>query len=327
MDIIKAFQGQARALKKKFDKHITPDSYYVSKQYNHRHGFYPDLKNPKDLSEKLQWLKLHDRSALHTQCADKIRARDYVAARLGTETLIPAIRISYDAADVDPGVIAADRFVLKTNHDQGGVVICRDRNAFDWAGVRENVARRMKLNKYYEFREHQYKHVRPGILVEDLIDGDNEGNVREIKFYCFHGKPGFIQVVLDRFENRREIFYDPDWKRMHFYGPAPQLEGELEPPAGLDKLMRDAATLAEPFLFCRIDFLLGANDRPWFGEITFHHGAGLIRFQPDPFERAFGDMIDLGRLPETKRRQDQLAGVQARTAAAWTAPQARPSAG
>lgn len=322
MDIDKALHARAGAFKKKIDKYITPDRYYVSRQYRHRHGFHPDLKNPRDLSEKLQWLKLHDRSPLHTQCADKIRAREYVAARLGTETLVPAIHISYDPADVDPDVITANRFVLKTNHDQGGVFICHDRDAFDWAGVRENVARRMRINKYYEFREYQYKHVRPGILVEDLIDGDNEGNVREIKFYCFHGRPGFIQVVLDRFENRRETFYDPHWKRMNFHGPAPQLEGDLDPPASLDRLLRDAAALAEPFVFCRVDFLLGAKDRPWFGEITFHHGAGLIRFQPDPFERAFGEMIDLGRLPETKRRQRALVEAQARASAAQ--PQATP---
>lgn len=327
MDITKSFRATMLAVKRTINRHVTPDSYYVRKQYHHRHGFYPDLKNPRDLSEKLQWLKLHDRSALHTQCADKIRARDYVAARLGGDLLIPAIRVSYDAADVDPAVITADRFVLKTNHDQGGVFICRDRSSFDWVSVRENVARRMKINKYYEFREYQYKQVRPGLLVEDLIDGDNEGNVREIKFYCFHGKPGFIQVVLDRFENRREIFYDPDWKRLHFRGPAPQLEGELEPPVGLDRLLRDAATLADPFLFCRIDFLLGAQDRPWFGEITFHHGAGLIRFQPDAFERAFGDMIDLSRLPETRARQEELIAAQAPHAAGWAARTASPSVG
>lgn len=327
MDITNSFRARMRAIKKSIKNHVTPDRYYVRQQYHHRHGFYPDLNNPRDLSEKLQWLKLHDRSALHTQCADKIRARDYVAARLGPDLLIPAIRISYDPKDVDPKTIAAERFVLKTNHDQGGVFICRDRDAFDWKGVRENVARRMKINKYYEFREHQYKNVRPGILVEDLVDGENEGSVREIKFYCFHGKPGFIQVVLDRFENRREIFYDPNWKRLHFRGPAPQLEDELEPPQGLDRLLRDAATLADPFLFCRIDFLLGVQDRAWFGEITFHHGAGLIRFQPAPFERAFGDMIDLTRLAETRARQDELIAAQSSEAGGWSPQAASPSVG
>ncbi len=327
MDMTNTFRAQARALKKKFDRHVTPDGYFVSRQYHRRHGFFPNLREPKDLSEKVQWLKLHDRSPLHTQCADKIRARDYVASRLGSDILVPAIRISFDPADINPEMITADRFVIKTNHDQGGVFICRDRASFDWEGVREKVSRRLQLNKYYDFREYQYKHVRPGILVENFVEGDHEGNVREMKFYCFHGQPKFAQVVLDRFENRREVFYDADWKRMHFRGPAPQLEGELEPPAGYDQLLRDAATLADPFLFCRIDFLLGAGDRPWFGEITFHHGAGLIRFKPDPFERAFGEMIDLGRLPETQARQQKLIAAQLAKAAPLTGGRTNATAG
>ncbi len=306
MDTATLFSMTTQKIKQKIQRYLLPDSYLMKKQYFYRHGFRPNLSNPKDLSEKTLWLKLYDRSALHTQCADKIRARDFVEAMLGPELIIPAALVSYDPSDINPRSIPDARFVIKTNHDQGGVFRCTDRADFDWDDVRAQVAKRLSINKYYEFREHQYKDIRPGFLVESFIEGDNSGNVREIKFYCFHGEPGFIQVVLDRFDDRKEIFYDPDWKRMDFNGPAPQLEHELERPAGLDRLIRDAKRLSEPFLFCRIDFLLGAGDRPWFGEITFHHGAGLIRFQPNEFERAFGQMIDISRLEETRRRRANL---------------------
>lgn len=297
-------RNATRNLRRAIDRYVLPDAMLMRKQYVYRHGFRPDLVAPKDLSEKILWLKLHDRSTLHTQCADKIRARDYVAAKLGPELIIPAIHVTYDPADIDPAKITADRFVMKTNHDQGGVFLCRNRADFDWKDVRDKVTKRLGINKYYEFREHQYKDIRPGILVEDLIESDNSGSVREIKFYCFHGVSKFVQVVFDRFENRREIFYDMDWKRMPFRGPAPQLEHEIDPPRNLAQLVEWAEILSEPFLFCRIDFLLGAGDTPWFGEITFHHGAGLIRFEPKEFERAFGDMIDISRLEETRRRRD-----------------------
>ncbi|MBP7241061.1 ATP-grasp fold amidoligase family protein [Amaricoccus sp.] len=314
-------QTATRNLKRAIDRYVLPDSMLFRKQYINRHGFAPDLVEPKDLSEKLLWLKMYDRSALHTQCADKIRARDYVAAKLGPETIIPALRITYDPADIEPTKIDADRFVVKTNHDQGGVFLCSDRSTFNWAEVRKEVAARLAVNKYYEFREHQYKDIRPGILVEDFIDSD-DGNVREIKFYCFHGVPGFIQVVYDRFVNRREIFYDPDWKRMPFSGPGAQLEHEIDPPHNLAQLMEWASILSEPFLCCRIDFLLGRGDRPWFGEITFHHGAGLIRFQPKEFERKFGDMIDLSRLEETRRRREGPVPTPARFLSGRAAPSA-----
>lgn len=301
--LLKRAKDLRKDLKRVVERYVLSDSALIRKQYLHRNGYRPDLRNPLDLSEKLLWLKLHDRSQLHTLCADKILARDYVAARVGPDVILPAMLVSYDPADVNPEKIRAERFVIKTNHDQGGVFICTDRNSFDWERVRTEISRRLRINKYYEFREHQYKNIRPGILAETFVVGPGGGNVQEIKFYCFHGVPRFVQIVHDRFENRKETFYDVDWKRMPFRGPAALIEHEIDPPSSYDQLLRQSAILSEPFMFARIDFLLGEGDAPWFGEITFHHGAGLIRFEPPEFERAFGDMIDLTRLEEMRRRR------------------------
>lgn len=305
-DVTAWMKGARQALRQRVQRHLYPDRLLISRQYQYRNGFAPDLKNPKELSEKLQWLKLHDRSPLHTMCADKIRARDYVAARIGPEVLVPVSLISHDADDVRPERIPDAQFVLKTNHDQGGVFICRDRAAFDWDGVRADVADRMKKNKYLEFREYQYKHVKPGLMVEALLQDEQGGPPSELRFYCIHGRPAFTEVVFDRFADRREGFYSPDWVRMPFAGRAPQMKGDVPRPPYIDRLMAQAERLAEPFLFCRVDFLNAGGDACWFGEITFHHGAGLIRFEPLEFERRFGDMIDLSRLGETKRLQAEI---------------------
>ena len=287
--------------------HFCPDAVHISRQYRDRNGRYPDLRTPRDLSEKVQWLKLHDRSPLHTICADKIRAREYVAARVSPEYLVPLQHTIYDPDEIRPARITEPRFALKTNHDQGGVYLCKDRATFDWQGVREAVARRLKTKKYPGFREWQYKHVRPGVLVEDLLVAEDGSNVCELKFYCFHGRPAFVQVVRDRFDNLREAFYSPHWERMDFQGPAQQIEGEVPRPPCLDRLLRDAARLAEPFVFVRIDFLHGGGDAAYFGEVTFHFGAGLIRFTPFEYDRRFGDMIDLSHLPQSRAVQGKIA--------------------
>lgn len=302
-------------------RRLVPDSLCISRQYRDRHGFYPDLRAPRDLSEKTQWLKLHDRSPLHTICADKIRAREYVAARVDPAYLVPLQHVSYDPSDIRPERIPASRFALKTNHDQGGVFFCKDRASFDWDGVREAVDRRLRTKKYPAFREWQYKDVRPGILVEDFLEADKGGNVCELKFYCFHGKPRFVQVVRDRFEDLAEAFYSPRWERMTFYGPVPQIEGDVPRPPCLDRLVRDAERLAKPFVFVRIDFLYGGGEDAHFGEVTFHFGAGLIRFSPFEYDRRFGEMIDLSRLPETRRMQEEIArDIEARSRARRGAP-------
>jgi hypothetical protein len=298
--------GFARSMKERLKKYLYPDVMLARRQYFHRNGFYPDLATPRDLSEKVLWLKLYDRSPLHTLCADKIRARDYVAAQIGPKILVPAILVSYDPDEVGPETIRADRFVVKTNHDQGGVFICRDRTTFDWAKMQDAVRERIKTNKYYEYRERQYRDIVPGVLVERLIEGPNGGDAIEVKVNCFHGAPGFIQVILDRFGDRRQLFYAPDWSRLPIQGRTTALDRDLPRPERLDRILHDAARLARPFLFSRIDFLLGGDGRAWFGEITFHPAAGLVRYRPPEMERALGDRIDLSRIEESRRLQHEI---------------------
>ncbi len=295
-----------RSIKEHIKNYLYPDLVFARRQYFHRNGFYPDLVDPRDLSEKVLWLKLNDRSPLHTLCADKIRARDYVTARIGPELLVPMILVTYDPEQIGPHHIHEDRFVVKTNHDQGGVFICRDRATFDWDDMKAQIKRRSKTNKYYEFRERQYKDIIPGVLVESLINGEDGNDAVEIKINCFHGDPKFIQLIVDRFENRRHANIDLDWQRMDMHGRTPELDAAIPRPACLDQILAAAAVLAEPYLFCRVDFLLGDGGRPWFSEITFHPAAGLVRYKPPEMERAFGDLIDLSRIEESRRLQQKL---------------------
>lgn len=307
-------KGLSNRLWSFFKRYFFPDNFLAKRQYFYRNGFLPDLRNPKDLSEKVLWLKLHDRSPLHTRCADKILVRDYVASRIGAELLVPKILITYDIDAVTAEAIREPRFVVKSNHDQGGVFICRDRDSFDWAGVRSELRRRARKNKYYEYQERQYRDIRPGVLVEKLIEGDDGRGVVELKVNCFHGKPQFLQAIVDRFEKRRHVNYDLDWRRMDLHGRSPGLEYDLPRPTNLGPILEAAEALATPFMFCRVDFLLGAGGRPWFGEITFHPAAGLVRYSPPEMERALGDLIDLGRFDEFREIQRRVAAEEARSA-------------
>lgn len=292
-----------KALKTFLNRHCVPDSIFLRRQYRHRTGNELDLSNPRCLSEKLQWLKLHDRSQLHTLCADKIRVRGYVAAHLGEDFLVPCLGVAYDPNMITPETVRADRFVLKSNHDQGGIFISTNRASFDWEGVRAELSRRLRRNKYYDYREPQYFHIRPGVLVEEYLEAEGGAKVRELKVYCFNGAPRIVRLVLDRFENKRDAFYDTSWNRLPFGSIATPLHEPFPRPTCLDRVVEAAATLARPFVFSRTDFLMGSPERAWFGEVTFHPGAGLTRFRPDSFDRLYGDMLDLSRLPETKALQ------------------------
>ncbi len=303
-----AFRAVAQWVKRR----LIPDAYMIRRQYRFRNGFLPNLSDPQALSEKVLWLKLRDCSPLHTICADKIAVRDYVAMRCGTDLLVPVYLTTRDPERFRPEAIAADRFVAKTNHDQGGVFICADRCVFDWGAVRAAMAARMRQNKYYEFRERQYRDIRPGIIVEALVGDGGEGPP-EIKVNCCNGAARFIQVILARFGDRRQAFYGPGWDRLPMRGRATPIEGDLPRPAHLDRILAAASTLAEPFPFCRVDFLVGADARPWFNEITFHPAAGLVRYQPEEMEHALGAMVDLSRLPEARRMQKSVLAELSRS--------------
>lgn len=78
---------------------FVPDKIYLKWKYRLIIGKKLDLKNPKLLSEKLQWLKLYDRNPIYTKMVDKYEAREYIKDKAGEKYLIPLIGI-YNTSDV-----------------------------------------------------------------------------------------------------------------------------------------------------------------------------------------------------------------------------------
>ena len=54
---------------------LIPDEIYIKLKYKCILGRWPDLKNPKYFSEKLQWLKLHDKNMDYCKLVDKYHVR------------------------------------------------------------------------------------------------------------------------------------------------------------------------------------------------------------------------------------------------------------
>lgn len=62
-----------------------PDEAYIQLNYfAHFHKF-ADLKHPKTYNEKLNWLKLHDRSLEYVKLVDKYEVKPIIAQMIGTE--------------------------------------------------------------------------------------------------------------------------------------------------------------------------------------------------------------------------------------------------
>ena len=272
---------------------VLPDRLCIERQYRAFVGEPLNLDRPRLLSEKIQWLKLHDVTPLHTICADKIRSRDYVRDKVGEEYLIPAFLISNSAQDITPQNIRAERFVAKSNHDWGGVVLCRDRSRFDWAGTRDHLGAQLQKPFWKTFRERAYKDIPPGIIVESLLEPADGGLAGGYKFFCFHGRPTLVQLVDGRDGWPSWTMYDLDWNMLPVWRRGrPRTESPQEKPDTLAAMAEIAEHLSQPFRFCRVD-LYEVEGRIYFGEIAFYPEAGYRPFEPLDFDRELGDLLRL----------------------------------
>ena len=278
---------------------LIPEKILEKNKYRRIYGVYPDLKNPKTLNEKIVWLKLNDRTPLHTTCADKYEVRSYVKERIGEEYLIPLLYKSKNPKDIVFNNIPDEPVVIKTNHDSGGVIFVRDKTSANWSEIQKNLKRRLNTNYYWRSKEWQYKNIKPMILVEKLIQ-DESGNIPfDFKLHCFNGKVNMIQVDMWRGTNRHcRNWYSPDWKKEPYKWTIPLGNGKFtdpcdkntDKPNNLDEMISLSEKLAKPFRYARVDWYY-INGQLLFGEITFHHDGGFRPIEPSEWDLKLGQKL------------------------------------
>lgn len=254
-----------------------------------------DLNNPKTFSEKLQWLKIHDRQPRYNLMVDKYKVKDYVGKQIGLEYIIPTYKI-WDRPESIDFESLPESFVIKCNHDSGGLVICRDKKSLNKKDTINKLKESFSKDLYMQSREWAYKNIEHKILAEKLIIDPNNKDLIDYKFYCFNGKPMYCQVIKDRNTDQTLDFYDRDWKLMDFTGlatgPEPKRGTYTEKPIHYEKMLDIAEILARNTYFVRID-LYNVQGRIYFGEFTLYPKSGLGKFYPDEWNIKIGDMIHI----------------------------------
>lgn len=66
----------------------------------------------------------------------------------------------------------------------------------------------------------------------------------------------------------------------------------MEKPKSLQEILKLAALLSKDLPFARTDFYI-IDDKVYFGEITFYPASGLSPFNPEIYDRIFGDLLHL----------------------------------
>ncbi len=272
-----------------------PDRTYVKLYYRMRVGKKLNIDEPTTLNEKLQWLKFNYRFPLQSIVSDKLLVRDYVKEKIGEEYLIPLLGSCEKYEDINFSRLP-ERFVIKCNHDSGGLVVCTNKNKLNFLETRNKIEKSLKNNFFYIGREYQYKNIKPRIICEQFIS-DNGKVPMDYKIYCFNGKPDVILVCKDRFSQNTHrasyLYYDQNWKFIPLNkGDDKIIDPNIEKPKNFEKMLEIAEILSQDFLFARID-LYNIEGKIYFGEITLSPNSGFDADITEETDKMFGEKLKI----------------------------------
>lgn len=252
-----------------------------------------NLKNPQTFNEKLQWLKINDRKDIYTTMVDKYMVKEYVANIIGEQYIIPTLGIynTFDEIDFEK---LPEKFVIKCTHDSGSTIVCQDKKIFNIKEAKKEINKSLKYNYYYSGREWPYKNVKPKILVEQYILDNELKELRDYKIFCFNGKAKIFKVDYNRFSEHRANYYDKNLKLLEFGEKIcpPEINKKINIPKDIYKMFDLSEIISQKLKFARIDFYY-ANNKIYFGEITFYPASGFGKFIPSVWDKKLGKLINL----------------------------------
>jgi hypothetical protein len=275
-------------------------------RFKRAQGYKLDLINPKTINEKIQWLKLYDRTAFHTRCADKYEVRSFFKKEFGEIHLIDLVLHTTDWREIRAENMPDFPFIIKPNHGSGWYKIIHNKNEVDWKEM-QTMARYWLSQNYYSFqREWQYKNIKPAIIVEKLLICKNGQIPTNYRVHCMHGKVELIALTVylgGNTENYRNLKFDREWKYLNFDWAEKgadltrlRYDGEFTKPECINKIIEIAENVSKYFKYVRVDFF-EVDGNLYHGEITFHDGGGFERITPHAWDLKLGSLLDLDKSP------------------------------
>ena len=269
------------------------DEKYLKKKFKIFMGKKLDLEKVNTFNEKIQWLKINDRNDLYTIMADKYLSKEYIASIIGKEYVVPLLGVWDKAEEIEFDKLPK-QFVLKTNHDCGGLVICKNKDDFNKKKAIKELNNHLSKNYYLSGREWPYKNIKRKIFAEKYLEDNLTKELRDYKFFCFNGKVKCFKIDFDRFIKHRANYYNsigeiipcgevicpPDFKR------------NIKMPVNLELMIKLAEKLSKNISFLRVDFY-EVDEKVYFGELTFFPASGFGKFIDEKWDYVFGEWLKL----------------------------------
>jgi hypothetical protein len=282
---------------------VLPKRVQLATTYRQVNGIAPDLRRPRLLSERILRRILTDRDPLLHIFCDKIAAKDWIAARVGSgrtpRTL--AVADSLEALTAQP---LPERWMLKASHGSGWYqLVAATTHDLD-AVVLEQARRWLGADFADSYQEWGYRGVPRRLLAEEMLSFAG-GQCTEISAFCFRGRVGGVRLF------QQESALAPRRSSQQHVPPAKELflDGALQPlplvraqyehwPALSDtdrQALGDFLALAEKLSvetsFLRVDGYISERGA-LVGELTPYPGAGIWLRMPRQWDAWFGAFWD-----------------------------------
>ena len=263
-----------------------PARYSLACQFRARHGSWPNFRNPRTFSEKIQARKLYDSDPRFATHADKVLAKEIVAAKLGPEWVTPTLWHGKELPPVSARTWSKP-YVMKANHGSGWNIFVRSKTDEDWDAIESTTKQWMSSRYEPLFREPGYSAIVPQLFVEPFI-GELDELPTDYKFFVFDGRAEYVTAHIERATALRVAVYDRKWERQPVRYGYPGPNHSPTKPISFDQMLKGAEALGEGFSFVRVDFY-EIKGHPLFGEMTFSPGSGLWTFDPIEWDYRFGE--------------------------------------
>lgn len=269
----------------------------ATKLYKGAMGKDLDWNNPKDLNEKINWMKFNTDLSEWTRLSDKYRVREYLKERGRADLLVKLYGVWNNADEINFDDLP-ERFVLKTNNGCGTVLLVKNKAELNIKATKKLLKKWLKKRFGYLTAEPHYLGIKPLIIAEEMLENENKqsSSLVDYKVFCLEGEPYCILVCANRVigKGTELAFYDLQWNRIDdmLAGSHKSNKVFIDRPQCLSELLQAAKDLSFGHPEVRVDFYI-VNNKLYFGEMTFTSLGGYMDYISPKYLLEMGKLVNV----------------------------------
>lgn len=281
-----------------------PLEYRIKKDmdvFEHTFGYRFDIYKAKSFTEKIHTYKLLYSDPKIGDIVDKYKFKSYIKQSLGYRGLCAKAYGVYSNADEfkQAWELLPQEFVLKSTISSDGknIIFVKDKSSADFRSIYKEVKkwfnpRNTLLNSF----SLGYYNQQPRVLAEEWLHiiSDNNGNLKDYKFFCFNGEIRFVYTTSRTFVDNDypRTFFDLNWNKIDAsLGYHPTAE-TAEKPKHFKEMVDICKSLSKGFPFVRMDFY-DSEEMPMLGEMTFYPTGGFMPIEPHSLDLELGELMNI----------------------------------